>query len=59
MRGATPNPLSIDSLLVLKDWKELVQYLQRKSRLCDRQTDRQAHRQTDLYRCECWKQDIF
>ena len=56
MRGATPNPLSIDSLLVLKDWKELVvQYLQRKSCLRYRQTDRQ----TDLYRCECWKQDMF
>ena len=39
MRGATPNPLSIDSLLVLKDWKELVQYLQRKSCLRYRQTD--------------------
>ena len=43
MRGATPNPLSIDSLLVLKDWKELVvQYLQRKSCLRYRQTDRQT-----------------
>ena len=59
MRGATPDPLSIDSLLVLKDWKELVQYLQRKSRLRYRQTGRQTDRQTDLYRCECWKQDMF
>ena len=47
MRGATPNPLSIDSLLVLKDWKELVQYLQRKSRLRYRHTDRQIGTQAD------------